>query len=147
MRLFNFHEIVLAESEDYLLSSNPSGTILYQEHYRIHVLTRTELKQILQAISSGSIKGYLIKVNNGNILPPDDLAWVERFNLKRLLKAGITHVAYVSPQNVFNSLEMEKEIQPGSIFRIRIFKKIEDAVLWLEQTLHKELTCHEGKGD
>lgn len=144
MKLYNFNEIVLAENEDYMLSSNPSGTILYLEHFKVHVLTRTELKQILQAISSRGIKGYIIKVNNGNILPPDDLAWVERFNLRRLLKAGITHVAYVSPKNVFNSLEMEKELKPGRIFRIRIFKKIEDAVLWLEQALHKELTCHDG---
>lgn len=145
MKLYNFNDIVLAENDDYMLSSNSSGTLLYLEHFRAHALTRTELKQILRAISSGSFNGYLIKVNNGNILPPDDLAWVERFNLKRLLKAGITHVAYVSPQNVFNSLEMEKEIQPGSFFKIRIFKKLEDAVLWLEQTLLKELICHDKK--
>lgn len=139
MKPYNFQEIIFSKNADYILSSSPSGTILYQEHFRAHTLSRAELKEILKVISSGNFEAYLIKVNNGNILPPDDLAWVERFNLNRLLKAGISHVAYVSPQNVFNSLEMEKEIEPGSIFRIRIFKKLSDAVQWLEQTLNRNV--------
>lgn len=132
MKFENFQELILAENAYYSLSSNVAGTVLYQEHFRPHSLSRKELKEILGIISTGNFEAYLIKVNNGNILPPDDLAWVERINLNRLLRAGITHVAYVSPQNVFNSLELEKELEPGSIFRIRIFKKISDAVKWLE---------------
>lgn len=140
MKQFSFQEIILAENEDYSLSCNPSGTILYQEHLRVHVLAKPELKQILNTISCGSFKAYLIKVNNGKILPPEDLAWVEKLNLPRLFKAGISKVAYVSPENLFSNLEMEKEIEPGKIFRIRIFKRIHDAAQWLEQSLQKEVS-------
>ncbi|MCY2687611.1 hypothetical protein [Salinimicrobium sp. TH3] len=144
MKQFSFQEKMLAENEDYSLSCNPSGTILYQEHFRVHDLTKPELKQILNTISSGSFKAYLIKVNNGNIFPPEDLAWIEKFNLLRLFKAGISKVAYVSPKNLFSSLEMEKEIKPGKIFRIRIFKRTKDAAQWLEQSLQKEVFYPEG---
>lgn len=115
-----------------MLSSNAARTILYQEHFKPHVLTRTELKEILMAISSGSFEAYLIQVHNGKLLPPDDLSWVERFNLMRLYKAGISRVAYVSPQNIFNTMEMQKELKPGKVFHIRIFRKASDAILWLE---------------
>ena len=140
MKNYSFQEVLLAENSDFILSTNPSGTILYQEHLRNHSWSRFELKEILHALSSHRFNVYIIKVNHGSLLPPDDLAWVERLNLKRLLTAGISHVAYVSPQNVFTSLELEKEVQPGKIFRIRIFKKMTDAVQWLEITLHEELT-------
>ena len=134
----NLKEIILAGNNDYELCSNTAGTILYQEHFRHHVLTKTDLKEILRTISTGNFKAYLIKVNNGNILPPDDFSWIEKFNLIRLYNAGISYVAYVSPQNMFNSLEMEKELKPGKIFRIRIFKKDADAINWLEQKLNKD---------
>lgn len=143
MKIYSFQEIVLAENADYRLSSNPSGTVLYQEHFRINKPDRAALKKLLQILSSGRFEAFVIKVNNGNVLPPDDLAWVEKFNLQRLFRAGISNVAYVSPQNIFNSLEMEKKIQPESIFRIKIFKKIEDAVQWLEATLQQNLNLPE----
>lgn len=133
MKASNLQEIVLAKNTHYLLATNATGSILYQEHYRSQVLSKPELREILGIITSGNFSAYLIKVNNGGILPPDDLSWVEKFNLLRLYKAGISHVAYVSPQNIFNSLEMEKEVRPGKFLRIRIFKKMSDAVLWLDR--------------
>lgn len=134
MEHYSFKEIVLAEDGDFLLSSNPARTILYQEHFKSHPISTYELKEILRAITSGTFRIYIIKVNNGRPLPPDDMAWVERLNLKRLFRAGVSHVAYVSPQNVFNSLELEREFGPGVILKIRVFKKINDAVQWLEMT-------------
>ena len=133
MKTYHLQERIFARNEKYQLSTDATGSILYQEHFQPHVLTKTELKEFLGIISSGNFSAYIIKVNNGSILPPDDLSWVENFNLMRLYKAGISHVAYVSPQNIFNSLEMEKEFVPGKIFHIRIFKKMNDALLWLEQ--------------
>ncbi|WP_156879226.1 hypothetical protein [Salinimicrobium xinjiangense] len=142
----HLQEVILAENANYMLSSNAAGTILYQEHFKPHLLKRTELKEILHAMSNGNFKAYLIKINNGNILPPEDMSWVERFNLMRLYKAGISKVAYVSPQNIFNSLEMEKELAPGKIFHIRIFRKTPDAVKWLESYLQEGDTSEYSKG-
>ena len=131
MKPSNLQEQILASNTHYLLATNSTGSILYQEHFESRVLSKPELREILRIIGSGNFSAYLIKVNNGSILPPDDLSWVEKFNLMRLYKAGIAYVAYVSPQNIFNSLEMEKELKPGKILRIRIFRKMSDAVLWL----------------
>ena len=135
MKLHHLQEKILARNSNYLLATNTTGCILYQEHFHPHVLSKPELREILGVITSGNFSVYIIKVNNGSILPPDDLAWVENFNLMRLYKAGISRVAYVSPQNIFNSLEMEKELLPGKIFHIRIFKKMTDAILWLDKIL------------
>lgn len=139
MKTYNLQETVIARNAHYLLATNANCSILYQEHFHPHVLSKSELREILGVISSGNFSGYLIKVNNGRILPPEDLSWVERFNLLRLYRAGISQVAYVSPQNIFNSLEMEKELQPGKFFRIRIFKKMADAVLWLDKSCDRDL--------
>lgn len=132
MKINNLQETVLAKNENYLLATNASYRILYQEHFQPHLLSKPELREILGIINSGNFLAYLIKVHNGSILPPDDLYWVEHFNLMRLYKAGISRVAYVSPQNIFNRLEMEKELKPGKFLKISIFKKMNDAVLWLE---------------
>lgn len=135
MKILNPQEKVLINNSNYLLTTNAESTILYQEHFQPHILSKPELREILNIINSGNFSSYLIKVHNGNILPPDDLSWVENFNLMRLYKAGISRVAYVSPQNIFNSLEMQKELMPGKIFEIRIFKKMEDAIVYLERSL------------
>lgn len=133
MTIPHLQEKIFARNEKYQLATDATGRILFQEHFQPQVLTPPELREILGIISSGNFSAYLIKVNNGSILPPDDLSWVENFNLMRLYKVGISHVAYVSPQNIFNSLEMEKELMPGKIFHIKIFKKMNDAILWLEK--------------
>ena len=132
MNNLNLQKVIIAETSDFILSCDSSGTILYQEHFKTHSFSRYEIRVILNALSSGTYKFYVIKVNDGNLLPSEDLAWVERLNLKRLFKAGILHIAYISPQNVFNSFEMEKEVRPANILKIRIFKKISDALQWLE---------------
>lgn len=139
MNTTNFQKKIIAENPQYLLATLEPGNILYQEHFQTTALGKPELREILKIISSGNFAAYLIKVNNGSILPPDDLSWVENFNLMRLYKAGISLVAYVSPQNIFNSLEMKKEIQPGKTFHIKIFKKMEDALNWLQKELPEPL--------
>ena len=134
MKIIHLQETILVRNKNYQLATDAEGCILYQEHFYPHVLSKPELREILSIIASGNYSSYLIKVNNGSILPPDDWSWVENFNLMRLYKAGITRVAYVSPKNIFSNLEMEKELRPGKILRIRIFKKITDAILWLDKT-------------
>ena len=134
MKIHQLEDTILVRNKNYQLATDAEGGILYQEHFYPHVLSKTELREILNIIASGNYSSYIIKVNNGSILPPDDWSWVENFNLMRIYKAGITRVAYVSPNNIFSSLEMEKELRPGKIFRIRIFQKINDAILWLEKT-------------
>lgn len=135
MKQNSLQEIILARNKNYLLSTNPTGEILFQEHFQPHVLSKPELREIIGIIASGKYSAYLIKVNNGSILPPDDLAWVENFNLMLLSKAGISKVAYVSPQNIFNSLEIEKELVLGKILQIKIFRKMADAIVWLEKSI------------
>lgn len=144
----HLQERVLAFNKNYLLATSSTGSILYQEHFHPNALGKAELREILGIINSGNFDSYLIKVNNGGILPSDDQSWVEQFNLMRLYKAGISRVAYVSPQNIFNSLEMEKELKPGKFFRIRIFKKLNDAVQWLGQNrdVDLEITGSPGGG-
>lgn len=146
MKHYHLQERVLAHNKNYLMATSSTGSILYQEHFHPHSLGKPELREILGIINSGNFDSYLIKVNNGSILPSDDQSWVEQFNLLRLYKAGISRVAYVSPQNIFNSLEMEKELKPGKIFRIRIFKKLNDAVQWLGQNMHIDLEITENPG-
>lgn len=133
MKIDHLQETTLVRNKNFHLATMAGGHILYQEHFQPHLLSKAELREILGFISSGSFTSYLIKVNNGSILPPDDWSWVENFNLMRLYKAGITRVAYVSPQNIFSNLEIEKELKPGKFFQIRIFKKMTDAILWLEK--------------
>ncbi len=140
MQYYSFKDIVLAENDDFILSSDPSGNILYQEQLKGHSLSIFEVKEILRALSAHRFRFYIIKVNNGKLLPPEDQTWVERLNLKRLLNAGISNVAYISPLNVFNSLELEREVEPGKNFRIKIFKDIKDAIHWWEKIIKEELT-------
>lgn len=146
MKNHHLQERVLAHNKNFLLATGSTGSILYQEHFHANALGKAELREILGIINSGNFDAYLIKVNNGSILPSDDQSWVEQFNLMRLYKAGISRVAYVSPQNIFNSLEMEKELKPGKIIRIRIFKKLNDAVQWLGQPRNIDLKITETPG-
>lgn len=146
MKKHHLQEKILAQNKNFILATGSTGGLLYQEHFHAHALGKAELREILGIINSGNFDSYLIKVNNGSILPSDDQSWVEQFNLMRLYKAGISRVAYVSPQNIFNSLEMEKELKPGKIFRIRIFKKLNDAVQWLGQNRDVDLEITETPG-
>jgi hypothetical protein len=53
---------------------------------------------------------------------------------KKVLNAGILFIAYISPNNIFSKLEIEKEIRTdaNNKIKIRIFKDPEEAIGWLK---------------
>jgi len=59
---------------------------------------------------------------------------VEKLGLSVLYDAGILFMAYISPNNIFSNLEIEKEIKTdtNNKIKIRIFKDPEEAISWLK---------------
>lgn len=133
MKVFEFQKIVLKQNANFILASSTTGDILYHEHFESRALSKTEIKEIIKLISTRKFSAYLLQVTDGNILPSDDSVWLEHMDLKVFRKTGISQIAYVSPNNLFNSFEMDKEIGPGMIIRIKIFKNLSDAVSWLQK--------------
>jgi hypothetical protein len=76
----------------------------------------------------------MIKVNGGNLIPFEDASWIEKLNLPVLCGSGILFLAYISANNVFSSLEIEKEIRADEMkkIKIRIFKNTEEAIVWFQ---------------
>lgn len=134
----NFQQIVLLENGNYSLSTNIEETILYHQHLSIHPFSDEETKEWSDLLNSKKFLSYLIEVKEGRLLPSEDKVWLENLDLSILNRAGISRIAYVSPQNIFNSLEMEKILINGAVIKIKIFRNANDAVQWLEQ--HPNLT-------
>lgn len=128
---------VLIKDDQHVVYTNLSETVIYQEHIGSKSLNERQIKQIHDLLSNGKFSGYLIKVNGGNLIPFEDETWVEKLNLSVLHDAGILFMAYISPQNIFSSLEIEKEIVPDTnkSIRIKTFKDSEEAILWLKSHL------------
>lgn len=134
----NFQQIVLLEKINYSLSTNKEGTILYHKHLSIQPFSEDETKEWSELLKSNKFSSYLIEVKEGRLLPSEDKVWLENLDLSTLDRSGISKVAYVSPQNIFNSLEMEKILINGAVIKIKVFRNANDAVQWLEQ--HPNLT-------
>ena len=133
----NLFKKVLIEDDQHVLYSISSETILYQEHFQNKPLNEQQIKQIHYLLSGRQFAAYLLKVNEGGLIPCEDETWVEKLDLSVLYDAGIIFIAYVSPNNIFSSLEIEKGIRTdaNNKIRIRIFKDPEEAIGWLK-TFH-----------
>lgn len=129
----NFKQIVLLENDSYSYSTNKEGTILYHKHLSIQPFSKDEKKGWKELLKSKNFSSYVIEVKEGHLLPSEDKVWLENLDLKALHNAGISKVAYVSPLNIFNSLEIEKRINKKALIKIKVFRNLNDANYWLQQ--------------
>ena len=117
----------------YRLSTDVLGTIIFLEYFKNKPLNEMQIKQIHEVIAEDHVIACVIRVNNGNLIPYEDEIWVEKLDLALLSDAGVLLVAYISPNNLFSRLEIEKEGRANSnkMIRIRISKDAEEAIAWL----------------
>jgi hypothetical protein len=133
MHKHDFKEI-LTENGHHAVSINASATVLYQEYFQNKPLKGKLAKQFYDFLAQNRFPAWMIQVNGGNLIPFEDEVWVEKLDPKILELAGISFLAYVSPNNLFSKLEIEKETTAGSSkkINIQIFKDVEDAVAWFK---------------
>ena len=134
MYLSDLFKKVLIKDDQHVLYSNVSETVIYQEYFQHKLLNEQQIKQIHNLLSKKQYAAYLLKVNGGGLIPYEDETWVEKLDLSVLYDAGILFMAYISPNNIFSSLEIEKEIKTdaNNKIKIRIFKEPEEAIAWLK---------------
>ncbi|HBL75441.1 MAG: hypothetical protein A2W90_03835 [Bacteroidetes bacterium GWF2_42_66] len=134
MDLSELFKKVLIKDDQYVLSTNSSQTIVYQECFKNKLLNKKQIRKIHDLIEENQYVACVIKVNEGNLIPYEDETWVEKLNLPVLYDAGILFIAYISQNNVFSNLEIEKEItnDASKKIKIRIFKNEEEAIKWLK---------------
>lgn len=134
MYLSDLFKKVLIKDDHHALYSNVSETVIYQEYFQHKPLNKLQVRQIHGFLSSKQYAAFLLKVSEGGLIPYEDETWVEILDLSVLYDAGILFMAYISPNNIFSSLEIEKEFKTNTnnIIKIRIFKESEEAISWLK---------------
>ena len=134
MSLSELFKKVLIKDDQYVLYSNLSETVVYLEYFQDQSLNEQQLRRIYDVMSTHRYGACMIKVNGGNPIPFEDASWIEKLNLPVLCGSGILFMAYVSANNVFSSLEIEKEILADEMkkIKIRIFKNTEEAIVWFQ---------------
>lgn len=134
MRLSELFKKVLIKDDQYVLYSNLSETVVSLEYFQDKWLNEQQLQQIYDVVSTHQYVGCMIQVNGGNLIPFEDASWIEKLNLQVLHGSGILFMAYISANNVFSSLEIEKEILADEMkkIKIRIFKNTEEAIGWFQ---------------
>ena len=78
---------------------------------------------------------YFLEVEDGQLLPSEDITWVRKDVIPQLADAGIQFVAYVSQNNLFRRFSQDNMIGGGAGKRLslRVFQDRQDALLWLGQ--------------
>jgi hydroxymethylpyrimidine pyrophosphatase-like HAD family hydrolase len=134
MDLSDLFKKVLIKDDQHVLYSDSSGTVIYQEYFHNKPLNEQQVSQVNDFLAGRQYVAYLLNVNGGSLIPYEDETWVEKLDLSVLSDAGILFMAYISPNNIFSSLEIEKEINTDEKkkIKIRIFKDPEDAISWLK---------------
>ena len=94
-------------------------------------------KIIKELLKKQFISGYMIKINQGNLIPFEDEVWVKHLNDTTLLNKGIKAIAYVSPENLFRRLEIEKMNEKTNHPKILIFKEEIEAWHWIHSFQEK----------
>lgn len=130
----NLFKKVLIKDDQCVLYSNPSETVVSLEYFQDKPLNEQQIRRIYELVSSHRYAACMIKVNGGNPIPFEDETWIEKLNLPVLCRSGIMFMAYISVNNVFSSLEIEKEILADEMkkIKIRIFKNTEEAIVWFQ---------------
>lgn len=118
----------------------PTVSCIYQRYYQLPGC-KDDLKKSLQLIldiakkehEQGKQTYYMIEVNQGKMLPSDDITWIQKDFIAQLWESGIRHVAYVSRHNVFSQFVMENILEgkfPEKV-TIRVFQDLNNAWQWL----------------
>ncbi|MFA5329251.1 MAG: hypothetical protein WC384_15765 [Prolixibacteraceae bacterium] len=134
MSLSELFKKVLIKDDQYVLYSNLSETVVSLEYFQDQSLNEQQIRRIYDVVSTHRYVACMIKVNGGNLIPFEDATWIEKLNLPVLCRSGILLMAYISANNVFSSLEIEKEILADEMkkIKIRIFKNTEEAIVWFQ---------------
>ncbi len=134
MSLSELFKKALIKDDQYVLYSNLSETVVSLEYFQDQSLNEQQLRRIYDVVSTQQYTACMIKVNGGNLIPFEDASWIEKLNLPVLCGSGILFMAYISANNVFSSLEIEKEIRADEMkkIKIRIFKNTEEAIVWFQ---------------
>ena len=134
MSLSELFKKVLIKDDQYVLYSNLSETVVSLEYFQDQSLNEQQLRRIYDFVLTRRFVACMIKVNGGNLIPFEDASWIEKLNLPVLCGSGILFMAYISANNVFSSLEIEKEIRADEMkkIKIRIFKNTEEAIVWFQ---------------
>lgn len=134
MSLSELFKKVLIKDDQYVLYSNLSETVVYLEYFQDKPLNEQPLRRIYDVVLTRRFVACMIKVKGGNLIPFEDASWIEKLNLPVLCGSGILFMAYISANNVFSSLEIEKEILADEMkkIKIRIFKNTEEAIVWFQ---------------
>lgn len=76
---------------------------------------------------------YLLEVEEGELLPSEDITWVRSDVIPQLADAGIRFLAYVSQNNLFRHFSHDNLPggSPGRRLSLRVFQERQDALLWL----------------
>lgn len=78
---------------------------------------------------------YLLEVEEGKLLPSEDITWVRKDLIPQLSDAGIQFLAYVSQNNLFRQFCHDNMLgsASGRNLSLRVFQDRQDALLWLRQ--------------
>lgn len=133
MDKYDFTKVLLKDAH-HTVCTTSSATILFQEYFENKPLKVEQAKQFDDFLAKNNFSALMIKVNGGNLIPYEDEVWVDKLDLEILQQAGILFLAYVSPNNLFSKLEIQKEPAAGSSpkMNICIFKNLEDAMAWFK---------------
>jgi hypothetical protein len=122
-----------------MISTNCSGNIIFHELYEASRITEEIMSLVIEMAHSNLKRSintaYMIKIDEGSLIPFEDESWVERMDLQRLASSGIVVIAYISEVNVFSCYELEKDnlIGINRTLKIRIFKDEDIALHWLQK--------------
>ncbi len=111
----------------------------YYQHPDSKELLRPSMEFILTLAkdwSAGAIAVfYMLEVEEGELLPSEDITWVRKDVIPQLADAGIRFLAYVSQNNLFRQFSHDNlpGSFPGRSLSLRIFQDRQDALLWLGQ--------------
>ena len=133
----------LVYQDEYCKISIAEGTYcIYQCYHRLPMsrdLLKPSMEVILSLARDWSVKAiavfYFLEVEDGQLLPSEDITWVRKDVIPQLADAGIQFVAYVSQNNLFRRFSQDNMVGGGAqkSLSLRVFQDRQDALLWLGQ--------------
>lgn len=118
---------------------------IYQSYHKLpdrRDLLKPSMEVILSLAKQWSMNAiavfYLLEVEEGELLPSEDITWARKDVIPQLADAGIRFLAYVSQNNLFRQFSHDNMpgSGPGKSLSLRVFQERQDALLWLSQVQH-----------
>lgn len=123
-----------------------SKNCIYQYYHQLpesRDLMRSSMEVILSLAKEWSVSAiavfYFLEVEEGKLLPSEDITWVRRDVIPQLADAGIRFLAYVSQNNLFRQFSHDnmQGSAPGRSLSLRVFQDRQDALEWLQVVYSK----------